>query len=262
MKCVVCNKELVGKQKKFCSKVCKNKTTRSSIQVCSNCGRLKEVQRKNNGNPLCKSCCKYMNKLRRCSICGEIKESATKDICKKCYAKSYKAPNHKCSICNQYVPAHKKINKNTYICKRCYKFEYKPPKKKCFRCGKIRILSTKTLCYSCRNKERCEEDYNFATRMKLRKKVSKFVRGGIMRKSLISLIDYEQISNYIGRSPGDNYHIDHIFPLVAFDLTNEDHVRAAFAPENHQWLIDKDNLSKKDRYDSELFLNYLSCFKP
>jgi hypothetical protein len=38
------------------------------------------------------------------------------------------------------------------------------------------------------------------------------------------------------------------------------HIRAAFAPENHQWLLAKDNLSKGDRYDKEKFQKYLENF--
>jgi hypothetical protein len=44
------------------------------------------------------------------------------------------------------------------------------------------------------------------------------------------------------RGPGPGYHIDHIVPLAAFDLTDENQVRLAFAPENHQWLLAKENL--------------------
>lgn len=35
---------------------------------------------------------------------------------------------------------------------------------------------------------------------------------------------------------------------------------AAFAPENHQWLFGKDNLSKNNKYDKQKFLEYLEKF--
>lgn len=48
------------------------------------------------------------------------------------------------------------------------------------------------------------------------------------------------------------YHIDHIIPLISFNLINLDgtpnyeEISKAFAPENHQWLKIKDNLTKND----------------
>jgi hypothetical protein len=75
-------------------------------------------------------------------------------------------------------------------------------------------------------------------------------------------IDYKKISEYLGKCPGDieNYHIDHIFPLVAFDLNNVVHIKAAFAPENHQWLLVNINLKKRAKYDKDKFAQYLRKF--
>ena len=68
-------------------------------------------------------------------------------------------------------------------------------------------------------------------------------------------IDYQAIFDYLGPCPGDyeDYHIDHVFPLSAFDLNNPVDVRVAFAPENHQWLRVQDNLRKKNKYDAREF---------
>ncbi len=46
----------------------------------------------------------------------------------------------------------------------------------------------------------------------------------------------------------EKYHIDHIKPLVSFDLENPKEVRMAFAPENHQWLLAEDNMKKGSQY--------------
>ena len=122
-------------------------------------------------------------------------------------------------------------------------------------------MATKLLCCVCRNKERFATDINFAIRSRLRKRISKNVRAGRMTKSLTSLINYKKIVVHLGPPPGDNYHIDHILPLAAFNLTKASHVSAAFAPENHQWLLDRDNLRKKDIYNKKIFLEYVKKFE-
>lgn len=59
-------------------------------------------------------------------------------------------------------------------------------------------------------------------------------------------INYRAIIKHLKPFPEDisNYHIDHIKPLCSFDLTNPEEVKKAFAPENHRWLLAKDNLKK------------------
>jgi hypothetical protein len=65
-------------------------------------------------------------------------------------------------------------------------------------------------------------------------------------------IDYNQIMKKLEPFPSDfgKYQIDHIKPLSAFNLIKEDgsvnlsEINIAFAPENHQWLLIKDNLKK------------------
>jgi hypothetical protein len=171
----------------------------------------------------------------------------------------YVAPKKICIGCGENKKVHKNTN-NGPLCAKCYKKQYIIPKKVCFGCGETRVLSTKTLCCSCRNKQRLENDIEFSIRCRLRKRVSKNIRAGKIRKSMTSLIDYGKIIEHLECSPGPNYHIDHIFPLSAFNLMIEKHVIAAFAPENHQWLIDKENLRKKDTYSEKKFLEYLKGF--
>lgn len=59
-------------------------------------------------------------------------------------------------------------------------------------------------------------------------------------------INYKKIINHLKPFPKEisKYHVDHIIPLCTFDLTNPIQIKEAFAPENHQWLLAKENLSK------------------
>ncbi len=63
-------------------------------------------------------------------------------------------------------------------------------------------------------------------------------------------IDYNAIIESLKPFPKNlsKYHIDHIQPLCSFDLNNPEEVKKAFAPENHQWLLAKDNLEKGGKF--------------
>lgn len=62
-------------------------------------------------------------------------------------------------------------------------------------------------------------------------------------------INYKAIIEHLKPLPKDieNYHVDHIIPLCRFDFNNPEHIKIAFAPENHQWLTIKENLEKNNR---------------
>jgi len=62
-------------------------------------------------------------------------------------------------------------------------------------------------------------------------------------------IDYGAIIEALGPHPNTigisgDFHIDHIIPVSAFDLTDPAQIKIAFAPENHQWLLARDNRKK------------------
>lgn len=52
----------------------------------------------------------------------------------------------------------------------------------------------------------------------------------------------------------NGWHIDHIRPIASFDLHDSLQQRVCFHFTNHQPLWAKDNLTKRDKYDGELFL--------
>lgn len=66
-------------------------------------------------------------------------------------------------------------------------------------------------------------------------------------------IDWQKVLDHLGPCPGDlrDWHVDHIRPVCSFDLLDDDQVRLAFAPENHQWLPREENL-RKSREDVKL----------
>ena len=110
-----------------------------------------------------------------------------------------------------------------------------------------------------RNKKRIwenkkvKEDLQFNIKRKLRGRVlSAFRKYSKTGKTMLSDeygINYKKIiEKLIKELPKDinekEYHIDHIIPCCSFDLTNMEEVQKCFAPENHQWLLAKDNRAK------------------
>jgi hypothetical protein len=92
----------------------------------------------------------------------------------------------------------------------------------------------------------------FIVRQACRKRVREALAlygAGKTRTSIEYGIDYIAIAAHLGDCPGPRaeYHIDHIRPLVSFDLTRPEQIREAFAPANHQWLPAQENLRKGAR---------------
>jgi len=63
-------------------------------------------------------------------------------------------------------------------------------------------------------------------------------------------VDYKAIINHLKPFPKDlsKYHIDHIKPCCAFDLTDPEQIKECFHPKNHQWLLAHDNLVKNGNW--------------
>lgn len=103
-------------------------------------------------------------------------------------------------------------------------------------------------------KGRYATDEQFMMRKRLRANFRSALRGytetGKAGTSRSYGIDYNAIIVHLGSCPGDTaeWHIDHIRPLVSFDLTDLEQIREAFAPENHQWLPATDNMSKGAKF--------------
>jgi len=98
--------------------------------------------------------------------------------------------------------------------------------------------------------KRMKTDHAFCVkrrlRMRLRTALKASLEGRKTKRSSEYGINYEKIFQHLGPCPGalSDYHIDHIRPLCLFDFNDPEQIRAAFAPENHQWLRKEENLAK------------------
>lgn len=230
-----------------------------SKEKCFICGKVKLVAYRQDGNPVCRECHK-----ERCFLCNKIKPVKTRDvkgnpICFNCYTQ----PEEKCFICGILKIVSKRDENRNPICRDCNKSV-------CYICNKTK-LSYKIgeyghICKNCYTKIRKERDDQFKImillRIRLKSAIDRYAKLGKIQSASKYGINYKNIIEYIGPKPDDDneYHIDHIFPLSAFDLNNCNHIRAAFAPENHRWLLKKENLSKNTKYNKDEFQNYLNKF--
>ena len=83
-------------------------------------------------------------------------------------------------------------------------------------------------------------------RKRLRTAFHLYSKNGKTRNSDKYGINYNAICEWLGPEPSnrEEYHIDHIIPLCLFDFDNQEQIKLAFAPENHQWLTAEENLKK------------------
>lgn len=99
-------------------------------------------------------------------------------------------------------------------------------------------------------KKRMANDPEFAIRQRLRSRFNKvlkeYTKSGKIKPADEYGIDYEAIIKHLTPFPKDRhlYHIDHIIPLVSFNLEDPEQIKIAFAPQNHQWILIKHNLQK------------------
>ena len=110
-----------------------------------------------------------------------------------------------------------------------------------------------------RNTERRRTDPGFHVKMNLRSRLGSAIRGRYKSGSAVSDLgcSIEKFLQYIGNLflPGmtwENYgkwHLDHIVPLCAFDLTNRTEFLKASHYSNYQPLWASDNC-RKNRYDN------------
>lgn len=100
-------------------------------------------------------------------------------------------------------------------------------------------------------------------RHRLREAFKRYSKNGKVKKSKDYGIDWNEIIEYLQPFPEniEKYDIDHIIPLCAFDFNDPNQIKAAFAPENHRWLLREENQRKNGSYKKEDYINYMKNFK-
>ena len=91
---------------------------------------------------------------------------------------------------------------------------------------------------------------------RLRGSIRKYAKGKKITNAKGYGIDYDAIISHLKPFPKDisKYHVDHRKPLCSYNFVNKDgtqnikEIKKAFAPENHQFLLAHDNLSKSGKY--------------
>jgi hypothetical protein len=108
--------------------------------------------------------------------------------------------------------------------------------------------------YRRRSNNLYQKDINFNLRSRISSRVNiaarlYFKNGKKIKPKAEYGIDLDAIIKHLSPAPSplNIYHIDHIRPLCSFDLTKEEQIKEAFAPENHQWLLIRENESKASR---------------
>lgn len=108
-------------------------------------------------------------------------------------------------------------------------------------------------------KKRINTDIQYKLRRRLssnvRRMTKRFNDSGVLYVCKNKNIDYRAIIEHLSPFPKDieNYHIDHIIPLKAFDLTLDRHIKAAWNPINLKWVLCGDNESKSDIINFDQF---------
>lgn len=289
-RCQVCGEQITGWRGRRTCKTCSPKT-RTKIK-CNFCGNIKfmEDSKKNlcgkclkiiaqdkchscgtlalivkiNGSNMCRDC--FNEKKDECCFCNKVdiisKSLNEKPICNSCYRKRG-GKSQQCSVCKE-TNRIEDWQDNKPICKRCYK----SPPQKCSMCGENKVIKKNTkegpLCDNCYMKHKCKNNEAFRISQLLRRRLNSVLRSrsknGKTQTSDEYGINYAKIIEHLGPCPGkrEDYHIDHIFPLIAFDWDNLMHIAIAFSPENHQWLPKKENLQKGDYYNEQEFKEFLN----
>ena len=87
-------------------------------------------------------------------------------------------------------------------------------------------------------------------RARLRRAFGLYSKNGKVKAARQYGVDFTAICQHLGSRPNDGqvWHIDHIVPLSYFDFDDPEQIKVAFAPENHQWLLAKENLRKGNRW--------------
>lgn len=210
--------------------------------------------------PICKKKFEYPFYSRRyCSLeCRQKAVTKQKEkrklrnkkirFCRKCKIKEPLGSfAHYCEECNKEVMLEQNEKNKIRAIKNAIKFYGKNKNKKSFKFKRNER-------YKIYHKRRMNTDVQFATAVRLRNllyhALKKYTKKGKAFSSKTYGINFDEIIEHLKPFPPDikKYHIDHIKPLSSFNLEDPEEIRKAFAPENHQWLLGSENLSKSNKW--------------
>jgi single-stranded DNA-specific DHH superfamily exonuclease len=240
-------------------------------KVCSKCKKEKPLSEycpratgKVKFSPVCKSCCAIINQEKK-KYKDEWYQKNKKRIAEK--QKEWKKSNREL-----YLKQKKESNKRAYERNKEHILEYKRQwsannieKKKESALNYYRRNKKKIREYACcYSKARCKSDPEYRLRKNLRSGVRYALRKGELKSGrTLSLIGCSVAylkthieSQFKEGMSWDNYglhgwHIDHIYPCAAFDLTKESEQKLCFNYSNLQPMWAEENRSKQDKIISE-----------
>jgi ribosomal protein L37E len=197
----------------------------------------------------------------KCSICLEERKIYNKSsvICKRCYNKLHPPRKRKCYECGLIKETHSRKD-GRILCQNCYNKKYDFKRDVCSNCNNLRPIVSridKPICNTCRIK--IKYPIESTLRKRLCNAFKRYSKNGKIKSSREYGIDYKKIFDHIGPCPGrrEEYHIDHIFPLSAFNFDDPNNVKIAFSPENHRWMKSGENLKKGKKYDKEKLKEFM-----
>lgn len=223
-------------------------------KTCTKCKKSKLInqfpkakQNKDNLSSWCHFCHCEAAKTRYNRLKKENKKWDIDNICKKC------------NFCNQekllkeFGPAAGGSFGRSHKCRDCYKiYNSTPKRRKYFRERKRKLMA---------------KDPAFKFKNRTRESISKLLKGKIKSSNTEGLLgcSFAFLREYLESKfkPGmtwENYgrggwHVDHIIPCVAFDLSKEQDQKKCFHYTNLQPLWEFDNLSKNDKIGGKRYSN-------
>lgn len=177
---------------------------------------------------------------------NKSKKNGVGPTCKNCRVEYYKKNKKHISelVKIRYKKNKEIINSRNTIYKNTRRSEIAEYNKEYYEKNKQHIINE---TYR-KKKARLEVDPYF----RMKSLLSSRIRNAINRYSVTGKtkscaeygISFEDIYAKIGPRPSKKHHLDHIIPLILFDLSNSEHIRLANIPNNLRWVESKINLKK------------------
>jgi hypothetical protein len=107
-------------------------------------------------------------------------------------------------------------------------------------------------CKNFRKLHKSDELYRLSNNIRnhLRKALQRHGNGKVGSSRKYGIV-YKEIFDVIGPRPSKDYHLDHIRPLVTFDLTDVEEVKKAYSPSNLRWIRSEENFKKSSFWCGE-----------